>query len=128
MTDTACAKPTCDNPARVKPTCDKPAYEEVVRYCAVHGLIGKLDTVRFYDFYAAYGFRYKGKPVDWRAKAREWASKPENRPEFRTACEEKVLASLPQKRVFHMPEGPTEDVRKYLTWLSEQFRPQRGPA
>ena len=98
-----------------------PDYEDIVRYCAENGLIGRLDTVRFYDFYAGYHFRYKGKPVDWRAKAREWASRPENRPEFQTAREAAIPAALPRKRILYMSGEQTDDPRRYLTWLAQQF-------
>lgn len=31
-----------------------------------------VDVRKFYDYYAESGFRYKGKPVDWKAKLEEW--------------------------------------------------------
>lgn len=100
-----------------------PTYPEVVRYCADHQLIGRVDTVRFYDYYANRGFSYRGKPVNWKRKAHEWAERQRCPYTAQKACEAWILADRPQKRVFCMPGGPTDDAKKYLAWLSTQFSP-----
>ena len=55
-------------------TDNKPTYEEVVAYAKNEGLIGKVDTVKFYDFYNKQGFMYRGAIMDWKKKLHEWAS------------------------------------------------------
>jgi len=48
-------------------------YDEVVAYAKEAGLIGKIDTVRFYEYYAKQSFMYRGQPMDWKGKMHEWA-------------------------------------------------------
>ena len=53
----------------------KPTYEEVVAYANSEGLIGKVDTAYFYDYYDKQGFNYKGSVMDWQNKLHEWAAR-----------------------------------------------------
>ena len=54
-------------------TDEKPTYEDIVAYAQEAGLIGKIDTVRFYDYYAKQEFMFRGAIMDWKGKMREWA-------------------------------------------------------
>lgn len=57
-----------------------PSFEEVAAYAAEIG--SQIDTKKFYDWYAASDFKYKGLPMDWKAKMREWTAK--ERPKAKT--------------------------------------------
>lgn len=50
-----------------------PTYAEVVNYANEQGFLGKIETKKFYDYYAKSGFSYHGLPQDWKAKMHEWA-------------------------------------------------------
>ncbi len=47
-----------------------PTLEEIAEYCREIG--SSVDPVRFYDCYAANEFTWKGAPMDWKAKLRQW--------------------------------------------------------
>ena len=100
----------------------KPSYEEVVRYCAAHHLSGRVDTLKFYDYYDSYDFRYKGRLIDWQRKAREWAARysgPQIVPSPPSPATPPT--QLPKKREFLMRGEKTDDAKVYLTWLAQQF-------
>lgn len=107
----------------------KPSYEEVVRYCAAHHLSGRVDTLKFYDYYDSYDFRYKGRLIDWQRKAREWAARysgPQTVPPPPSSVPSSppsaaTPARNPEKREFLMQGGKTDDAKVYLTWLAQQF-------
>jgi hypothetical protein len=56
----------------------KPSYAEVEAYAKDIG--SRIDTRKFYDWYEADGFMYKGRPMDWRAKLRQWTAKERTQP------------------------------------------------
>ena len=102
----------------------KPSYEEVVRYCAAHHLSGRVDTLKFYDYYDSYDFRYKGRLIDWQRKAREWAARysgPQTAASPPPSAAAPAPAPIPEKREFLMQGGKTDDAKVYLTWLAQQF-------
>ena len=47
-----------------------PTVEEVRAFAEEHA--PDVDAQKFYDYYAESGFKYKGKPMDWKAKLEEW--------------------------------------------------------
>ena len=50
---------------------DKPSFQEVAEYA--QEIKSGADVKRFYEWYSASGFKYKGKPMDWKAKLKEWS-------------------------------------------------------
>lgn len=77
-------------------TDNKPTYEDIVAYCVEQKLIGKVDTVKFYDFYAKQNFMYRGYVMDWKGKLREWAGSQKSRI-VQSAKEANAVASLSKK-------------------------------
>lgn len=49
---------------------EAPSKEEVLSFCRENNL--NIDVDKFYSLYSRYGFIYRGAPIDWKAKAREW--------------------------------------------------------
>lgn len=47
-----------------------PTIDDIREYC--EELRSAVDPERFYDYYAANNFEYKGEPMDWKAKLRQW--------------------------------------------------------
>lgn len=56
-----------------------PTYEEVQAFAKSEGLDRKTDVRKFYSYYSETNFLYKGIPMDWKAKLREWASSERRR-------------------------------------------------
>ena len=57
-----------------------PSYEEVAAYAKE--IKSGVDVKRFYEWYSASDFKYKGKPIDWKGKLVEWSEK--ERPKAKT--------------------------------------------
>lgn len=68
-----------------------PTYEEVQAFAKSEGLDSKTDIKKFYQYYSETGFLYKGIPMDWKAKLREWASTE------RRKAQPKSMASMERK-------------------------------
>lgn len=47
-----------------------PTVEEVRAFAEEYA--PDVDAQKFYDYYAESGFKYKGKPMDWKAQLTEW--------------------------------------------------------
>ena len=47
-----------------------PTLEEVQKFAEENA--PDVDAQKFYDYYKESEFRYKGKPIDWKAKLTEW--------------------------------------------------------
>ena len=91
-----------------------PTYEEIVSYCADNGLIGKVDTAKFYDFYAKQNFTYRGAIMDWQGKLKEWAERQRGTVQ-QSAMEYNVLNKT-QKGKKRFMNGTMTDL-EYLKWL-----------
>lgn len=52
---------------------ETPSLEEVQTFAQSEGLSGKTNVQRFYRYYEKQGFLYRGLPIDWKAKLREWS-------------------------------------------------------
>lgn len=50
-----------------------PTYEDIVAYAEEAGLIGKIDTVRFYEYYEKQDFMFRGAIMNWKGKMHDWA-------------------------------------------------------
>lgn len=74
----------------------KPTYEDIVAYCMEGGLIGKVDTVKFYDYYGKQNFMFRGQIMDWKNKLHEWASGQKSKI-IQKAKEANAVASLSAK-------------------------------
>lgn len=55
-----------------------PTREEVRSYCAEQNL--RVNPDRFYDYYARFDFKYKGLPIDWKARLSKWEQTEYTRP------------------------------------------------
>lgn len=93
-----------------------PTYEEIVAYCDSEGLIGKVDTVKFFDHYAKQDFMYRGYIMDWKSKLHEWASR--QRGTVRQSAKEYNALNKTQKGKKRFMNGSMND-REYLAWLSK---------
>lgn len=51
-------------------SCVVPTLEEVQQFASEEA--PDVDTQKFYGYYAESGFMWKGKPVDWKQKLRDW--------------------------------------------------------
>ena len=94
-----------------------PTYEEIVAYAASEGLIGKVDTVKFYDWYAKQNFMYKGYIMDWQGKLHEWASRQKGTIK-QTAKEYNAVAQT-QKGKKRFMNGTMND-KEYLEFLKRE--------
>ena len=54
----------------------KPSKKEVLDYFRSERLNG--DAEKFYEHYSKYGWQYKGEPIVWKEKAKEWSSREFN--------------------------------------------------
>jgi len=100
---------------------DMPTYTEVVAYANAQGLIGKIDTSKFYDFYERQGFLYRGQPMDWKGKMFEWANNQKSQV-TQTKRELAELERLPKPQKFRMPGGrETYDLREYLGFIEKRL-------
>lgn len=65
-----------------------PTYEEVQAFAQSEGLDSRTNVAKFYDYYSKTNFLFKGTPMDWKGKLREWAQseKPRTR-SYVTAAE-----------------------------------------
>ena len=109
-------------------TAQAPTYEEVVAYCVDNGFIGKVDTVKFYDWYDKQNWMFKGLIMDWKKKLPEWAARSNGRI-TQSAKEYNAISRLPNRRKFYMPGKVTTDLKEYLAFLKEEtnsWRPQEG--
>ena len=91
-----------------------PVYEEVVAYADSEGLIGKVDTAKFYDFYAKQDFLYRGYPMDWKNKLHEWASRQKGT--VKQSAKEYNALSKTQKGKKRFMNGTMTDL-EYHEWL-----------
>ena len=94
----------------------KPTYEEVVAYCDSEGLIGKVDTVKFYEFYDKQGFMYRGYLMDWKNKLHEWASR--QRGTIKQSAKEYNALNKTQKGKKRFMNGTMTDL-EYHEWLKK---------
>lgn len=94
----------------------KPTYEEIVAFASSEGLIGKVDTVKFYDYYDKQNFIYKGYIMDWQGKMREWASK--QRGTIKQSAREYNVLNKTQKGKKRFMNGTMTDA-EYLNWLEK---------
>lgn len=92
----------------------KPTYEEVVAYCDSEGLIGKVDTVKFYEFYDKQGFMYRGYLMDWKNKLHEWASRQKGA--VKQSAKEYNALNKTQKGKKRFMNGTMTDL-EYHEWL-----------
>lgn len=98
---------------------DKPTYEELVAYAYSEGLIGKVDTVKFYDYYDRQNFQFRGMLMDWKGKLHEWASKQKSAV-IQTAKEANAIQKMSaKKREYMIPGKTTTDTREYLNYIKE---------
>ncbi len=74
-----------------------PTYREVVKYAVEAGLIGKVSTVKFYDYYNRNGFIYKGYIFDWKTKLHEWARRQRS-PVTVTAVEYEAMNAIEKEK------------------------------
>lgn len=68
-----------------------PAFEEVQAFAAEEA--PNVDAQKFYGYYAATEFMWKGKPIDWRAKLREWQKTERPKPGVKKAADPKEMAA-----------------------------------
>ena len=94
----------------------KPTYEEIVAYCAEQGLIGKVDTVKFYEFYDKQNFIYRGALMDWKDKLHEWASR--QRGTVKQSAKEYNALHGAKKGTKRFLNGTMTDI-EYLNWLKK---------
>ena len=94
----------------------KPTYEEVVAFADSEGLIGKVDTVKFYDFYNKQNFMYKGYLMDWQSKLHEWAAR--QRGTVQQSAKEYNVLNKSQKGKKRFMNGTMTDL-EYNQWLTK---------
>lgn len=94
----------------------KPAYEDVVSYCASEGLIGKVDTVKFYEFYDKQNFMFRGYLMDWKSKLHEWASR--QRGSVTQSAKEYNALQKTQKGTKQFMDGTMND-KEYFDWVQK---------
>lgn len=68
-----------------------PTYEEVQAFAKSEGLDSKTNIQKFYNYYSRSRFLFKGIPMDWKAKLREWAGTEKPR------SESKSMANMSRK-------------------------------
>lgn len=51
--------------------CKAPSFEDVDAFAKEKGLA--VDTKRFFEYYNASGFKFKGQLIDWKEKLLEWS-------------------------------------------------------
>ena len=95
----------------------KPTYEEVVAYANSAGLIGKVDTAYFYDYYDKQGFTYRGAIMDWQNKLHEWAGRQKGAVK-QSAKEYNVLKKIDGEKI--MLGGKFVRPKGYLEWLKKE--------
>ena len=90
-----------------------PTYEEVQAFAKSEGLDSKTDIKKFYQYYSETGFLYKGIPMDWKAKLREWAKTERPR-------RSKTPTMADYGFEFDLPKG-FDSMKEYLDWVIEQI-------
>ena len=95
----------------------KPTYEEIVAYCDSEGLIGKVDTVKFYDFYNKQNFMYRGYLMDWKKKLHEWAARQKGTVR-QTTTEHKAVQKTGGRQI--LLYGKYVSDKDYLVWLKQE--------
>jgi len=91
-----------------------PTYEEIVSYCNDNDLIGRVDTVKFYEYYAKQNFMFRGAIMDWQSKLHEWAERQKGTVK-QSAKEYHAIQNLPQNR--KKSPIPSLSKKEYLDYL-----------
>ena len=47
-----------------------PTQKDIEDYCSENNL--NVDVSRFYSYYSRWNFTYRGLPMNWKAKLKEW--------------------------------------------------------
>ena len=94
-----------------------PTYEEVVAYAKSNDLLGKVDTAKFYDWYAKQNFMYKGYLMDWQGKLHEWAARQKGT--VRQTAKEYNTAQKTGGRKF-MLYGKYVGEKEYFAFLKQE--------
>lgn len=94
-----------------------PTYEEVVAYAESEGLIGKVDTAKFFDWYAKQNWMYKGYLMDWKGKLHEWAARQKGVVK-QTAVEYKAVQKTAPRKF--MLFGKYVGEREYFEFLKKE--------
>ena len=94
-----------------------PTYEEIVAYADSEGLIGRIDTVKFYDFYAKQNFMYRGYIMDWKKKMHEWADRQKGAVK-QSAKEYNALNKVTPKKILLF--GKYVSDKEYFNWLAKE--------
>ena len=95
----------------------KPTYEEIVAYAHSEGLIGKVDTAYFYDYYDKQGFTYRGAIMDWQGKLHEWADRQKGTVK-QSAKEYNVLKKINGNKI--MLFGKYVTPKEYFAFLEKE--------
>lgn len=90
-----------------------PTYEEVQAFAKSEGLDGKTDVKKFYQYYKETNFLFRGIPINWKEKLREWAKTERPR-------RSKMPTAADYKFTFNLPEG-FGSLEEYLSWVIEKI-------
>lgn len=94
-----------------------PTYEEVVAFAKSEGLLGKVDTAKFYDWYAKQNFMYRGYLMDWKGKLHEWAARQKGTVR-QTTTEYKAVQKTGGRQI--LLYGKYVSDKDYLVWLKQE--------
>lgn len=84
-----------------------PTYEEVQAFAESEGLDSKTNVPKFYEYYSQSDFTFKGRPMDWKARLRQWATTEKTkRGEIQPAA---IKREYPRV------------TREYLDWLEKKI-------
>ena len=110
----------------------EPTYQDILEYCRDAGLLGKISTNKFYEYYKGKWF-YKGVLINWKEKLQQWAARQTSpvtlsAEEYRLLNESKAqhpptivenINSLLGK--FQAEDGFATGTMNYLSWALAQI-------
>lgn len=96
-----------------------PTYEEVRAFAKSEGLDSKTNVRKFYDYYSRSYFSFKGEPMNWKAKLREWAGS--ERPKSRNYMTEEEKVTIKKENPAY-PFKSWEEVGHLLDILEKEMK------
>lgn len=85
-----------------------PSFDEVKQYAIDAGLIDKISVTKFYRYYERADFLYKGLPMDWKSRMKQWAE-----------TQRTPVNTMANAGDYHFQHSSKYETREYLDYVKK---------